>query len=77
MNSLSSRERRLIVVLGSVLLIVVGYLFLGRGGGEVIGLPDAGQPTPVVTSPAVTGSPTFAIPPGARDPFGGGPVPQP
>lgn len=76
MNSLSSRERRLIVVLGSILLIVVAYLFLGGGDGEVIGVPDVGQPTPVVTSPAPSGSPTFVIPPGARDPFGGGPVPQ-
>lgn len=75
--NLSARERKLLVSLGVVVLVMAVYfLFLrGDGGGEVA-VPDlfpSSGPT-VVISPSgddapVDASPVFAIPPGARDPF--------
>ena len=72
MNGLSSRERRLLVVLGGVLVIMVGVFLLGRGSGGAEDLPDIEFPTPTVTtsSPAPVTSPSFVVPPDARDPFG-------
>ena len=59
MNGLSARERRLLVILGGVLVIMVGVFLLGRGGGSAEGVPDLVFPTP-----------SFVVPSGARDPFG-------
>lgn len=71
MNRFSARERRLIVVFAVVLALLVGVLVLG-GGDDVIEVPDLGLPTPSAVVPVVpTTSPSFAVPPGARDPFGG------
>ena len=66
------RSRRLLVVLGGVLVIMVGVFLRGRGGGSAGGVPEVVIPTPSVTpaSPSPAASPTFVVPVGARDPFG-------
>jgi hypothetical protein len=71
-NGLSARERRLLVILGGVLVIMVGVFLLGRGGGSAEGVPDLVFPTPSVTAstPAPSATPSFVVPSGARDPFG-------
>lgn len=66
---MSGRERRLLAVLGAIVVIALGYfLFFGGDDVEIEGLdlPQA-SPSAVVASPTV--SPTFAVPVGARDPF--------
>lgn len=71
MNRFSARERRLIVVLGGVLLIFAVVFLLGLKGDDVVGVPDLGLPTPVESAAPSPGaaSPTFIVPAGARDPF--------
>lgn len=71
MNGLSSRERRLLVVLGAVLVVMVGVFVLGRGGGGAVEIPDVVIPTPSVSpsGPVPSSSPSFVVPVGARDPF--------
>lgn len=71
MNRLSSRERRLVVVFGLVLLLTGGFFLVSRSGSgaEIPDLfPESSQPPVVVVAPEA--SPTFVIPPTARDPFG-------
>lgn len=75
MNNLSGRERRLVVIFAVVLVVMVGFFLFGRGGGDPIVIEDVlptmgPSPTEVVTVP--TASPTFRIPPDARDPFTAG-----
>lgn len=70
--NLSSRERRLLIVLGAVLVVMVVVFVLGRlGGSPAEEVPDLTFPGPSVTAPAPlpTVSPTFVVPGGARDPF--------
>lgn len=71
--NLSARERRLVIVLGAVLSVMVVVFLLGRlGGGSAAEVPDLVLPTASQTAvpmPPPTGSPTFVIPVGARDPF--------
>ena len=77
--NLSGRERKLLIALGVVvLLMAVWFLFL-RPSSEPVVLPDDlfASPTPsVVVSPGAEGtgaggtvSPSFVIPADARDPF--------
>lgn len=73
MNSLSDRERRLVVVFGALLLILGIYLVFLRGGDDEVAIPDlfpSPSATAVIPAPPQS-SPAFVIPPGARDPFGG------
>lgn len=74
MNGLSGRERRLLIVLGGVLVVMIGVFVLGRGGGGASEVPDVSFPTPTAASPTPTASEavTFVVPDTARDPFGGG-----
>lgn len=67
--NVSGRERRLLMVLGGVVLLLAVYFLFFRGG-ETVEVPDEG-PIPVVTQaiPTIGPSPTFVVPPGARDPF--------
>lgn len=73
MNGLNERERRLLFVFGALLLILGVYLVFLRGS-DTVTIPDLfPTPAPTEVSPAVSPvSPVFTIPPGARDPFGGG-----
>lgn len=69
--NLSPRERRLILVLGVVMLALVAYFTLLRGGGaseDVLPdlLPTTAPPSAVSPSPVPS---TFVVPVGARDPF--------
>lgn len=72
MNNLSARERRLVVVFGAMVLLFAVYFFFLRGGGDVE-VPDVFPDTPAaVVTPSVVqpdASPSFVIPPSARDPF--------
>lgn len=74
MNNLSSREKRLIVALGVVVVLLAAYFLFLRGGDEVL-VPDIfPENSPAVVVPPIAqpeASPTFVIPPTARDPFGG------
>lgn len=75
--NLSSRERKLLMALAAVvLLMAVYFLFLRGGGSGDVAVPEifpSSGPTTVVPggTGTVTGSPTFVVPPGARDPFKG------
>lgn len=75
--NLNPRERKLLIALGGVVLVMAVYfLFLrGDGGGEVAVpeiFPSSG-PTTIVSPDSdgaePSGSPTFVVPVGARDPF--------
>lgn len=72
MNNLSARERRLALVFGAVVLLFAVYFLFLRGGDEVA-VPDVFPDNPpAVVTPAIVqpeASPTFVIPPSARDPF--------
>lgn len=75
MNNLSGRERRLVVIFAVVLVVMAGYFLFGRGGGDPIVIEDVLPPveqTPAVVVPDPLASPTFRIPPDARDPFTAG-----
>lgn len=68
--NLSSRERRMISILGLVLLAFALSRVL-LGGEAVEQVPDLfASPSPVVVIPSsVPSQPVFVVPPGARDPF--------
>lgn len=71
--NLSPRERRLLIVLGVVLVVMVAVFVVGRlgGGGSAAEVPDIVFPTesPSVAVVVPSTSPVFVVPPGARDPF--------
>lgn len=70
--NLNPRERRLLMILGGVIVLILAYVLFLRGGGDEVAIPEL-FPTPSVESPTVapspTASPSFVIPAGARDPF--------
>ncbi|MFM8999042.1 MAG: hypothetical protein ACKOKE_03060 [Actinomycetota bacterium] len=75
--NLSGRERKLLIALGVVVvLLAVWFLFL-RPSSEPIVIEEilpSVTPSAVVTpdapgTPGAIGSPTFVVPAGARDPF--------
>lgn len=74
--NLSDSERRLAVILGAVLLLLAIYTLFLRGSDVVADIPDAPVPTASVAPASPSGSPVFVVPPGSRDPFGGGSVPE-
>lgn len=67
--NLSDRERRLLLILGGVIVVFVAYFLFFRGGDADPVPIDI--PVEVVTpaEPSVQPSPVFVIPAGARDPF--------
>lgn len=75
--NLSDRERKLLVSLGIVVVLMAVWILFLKPSSEPIILPDdlfpAASPTAVVPggTGTATGSPTFVIPVGARDPFKG------
>lgn len=73
--NLSDRERRLLVALAAMVVIMAVYFLVLRGDGaaDEVAIPDL-FPSPtvseVVATPQASPTPTgFVVPPDARDPF--------